>query len=110
MSESVVLRSFMNVINQPTNQPTNQQLDHLTNRYDVRRKKAKDSALHAIIILHSASGCGGTNAFKGFENNYHHFLTLKNAKQNASGPVGPAVKKSSGPDSKNAGLGPAGPL
>ena len=31
----------------------------------------------------------------------------KNANQNEGGPVGPAARRSSGPDSKNAGHGPS---
>ena len=63
-----------------------------------------------MIISNSACGSGGTNALKRSKSNYHHFFIMKNAKINDSGPVGPAARKNSGPDSKNAGLGPAGPL
>ena len=35
---------------------------------------------------------------------------MKNIEANMSGPVGPAVGKTCGPDSKKVGLGPAGPL
>ena len=62
---------------------------------------------HSALLYYEG---GGTNAFKRSKNNYHDFLIMKNANPNEGGPVGPAAKKSSGPDGKKAGLGPAGPL
>ena len=44
------------------------------------------------------------------KNQYTTSALIKNDEPNMSGPVGPAVGKTCGPDSKKVGLGPAGLL
>ena len=70
----------------------------------AEKRTLKYSALHSIIISHLAMRVEEQMLLK------DQRTIMKNANQNGGGPVGPAAKKSSRPDIKNAGLGPAGPL